>query len=134
MSGTTGRVEAHGTGKGPRQRHRPDQLVHEQYKRQELTSAPARFFSTSSAFFFFAASISCFSSASFRALNSAILSSAPARSFSVCLQHHTNGITYKGIRNQGIRRPRCTSGLRTLTNLWLIYYNTLKCGTRLLFQ
>ena len=38
MSGTTGRVKAYGTGKGPRQRHRPDQLVHEQYKRQQLTS------------------------------------------------------------------------------------------------
>ena len=43
------------------------------------------------------------------------------------------GITYKGIRNQGIRSPRCTSGLRTLKILWLIYYNTLKCETRLLF-
>lgn len=100
MSGTTGRVKAYGTGKGPRQRHRPDQLVHEQYKRQQLTSAPARFFSTSSAFFSFAASISSFSSASFRSLNSAIMSSAPARSFSVCLQHHTDHVAARSAARQ----------------------------------
>jgi hypothetical protein len=39
-----------------------------------------------------------------------------------CVWHQ--GITYKGIRNQGIRRPRCTRGFKGLKNLWLIYYNT----------
>ena len=34
------------------------------------------------------------------------------------------GVTHKGTRNQGIRRPRCTSGFRALKIRWLIYYNT----------